>query len=794
MAKKKFNLKSKHKSKKGGLTDSGRAAYNRATGSNLKRPQPEGGSRKKSYCARSKGQMNDHNIDCSKTPDKRICLARRRWKCNKSLQKSDMPPKAKLAAFLREHLDNKLALKEAEPTITKSNELPGGKGDAKDIADFDSKQVQMGLKVELEHTDSLEVAKEIVADHLSEDPAYYSKLKGSGLADELKKAISFEQQKENIKKQRELQNKQVVSELKGKPHRGSSIPPPTPLFIPTKDSPGVPIYLKTHPDHDNLINGNHVNFGEASLDEVFNDSAIAHVLHQAKSRGMSFDTPIYVGIDKIKESKNSQLAPASAPPKTSHLQVIKSLEKAGRCWEGYEPTPGKKPYSKGSCRKIKKSDDEASLKLINQFEGSSINPAEYHYAVHKNGNEIGRAIVFDKDPKSIHSAGKKGASLKDIRLKSEHQGKGLSGHIINQLVNTHGPLASDSRGNISEAGAKMFAKYGTKQLDNSYVLGGDMKKSAKENLIKALACKGEKLSKSISAMAIESGEYQGETLDSHHHNRIGQEYRGMAKQAFTEGKKVKAREYHEKALKHFQMADKMGFQAEEPLEKKISDKLRTLGVGAAATLGSIATPTQTSTFADKPPATEKKLEAPPVAPEKITKLSQLSAGNPLHMFLWNVAQKESSGGTDTNHSVIEDPESIHYGMRAIGNFALMPLTVQEFTNRYRQNGGKDPRILKILKMNAPSGEINTYLEKNPDIEFELAGNAAKHVLKTHGYTPEAAYAWKYGHNKTAQSVKSPESQAKMKSDSYVSDFKELMEGGSPKNLTPATKMPKPTIN
>lgn len=521
MAEKKFNLKSKHKSKKGGLTDKARLAYNRATGSNLKRPQPEGGSRKKSYCARSKGQMNDHNIDCSKTPDKRICLARRRWKCNKSLQKSDMPPKAKLAAFLREHLDNKLALKEAEPTITKSNELPGGKGDAKDIADFDSKQVQMGLKVELEHTDNLEVAKEIVADHLSEDPAYYSKLKGSGLADE--------------------------------------------------------------------------------------------------------------------------------------------LNKAGRCWEGYEPTPGKKPYSKGSCRKIKKSDSEASLKLINQFEGSSINPAEYHYAVHKNGNEIGRAIVFDKDPKSIHSAGKKGASLKDIRLKSEHQGRGLSGHIINQLVNTHGPLASDSRGNISEAGAKMFAKYGTKQLDNSYVLGGDMKKSAKENLIKALACKGEKLSKSISAMAIESGEYQGETLDSHHHNRIGQEYRGMAKQAFTEGKKVKAREYHEKALKHFQKADKMGFQAEEPLEKKISDKLRTLGVGAAAALGSIVTPTQTSTFADKPPATERKLVEEPKPTTDAHKI---------------ISMIESSGGKNIVHRFLKKQ-----GQRAVSQYGLLPSRVIELYAR-----------------------------------------------------------------------------------------------------------------
>jgi hypothetical protein len=32
----------------------------------------------------------------------------------------------------------------------------------------------------------------------------------------------------------------------------------------------------------------------------------------------------------------------------------KHLEKAGRCWDGYKPVPGKKPYSKGSCEKIEK--------------------------------------------------------------------------------------------------------------------------------------------------------------------------------------------------------------------------------------------------------------------------------------------------------------------------------------------------------------------------------------------------------------------------------------------------------
>ena len=64
-----------------GMTAAGRRAYNKETGGNLKAPQPGGGKRKKSFCARSLGQMKMHNISCSKTPDKRICAARRRWKC-----------------------------------------------------------------------------------------------------------------------------------------------------------------------------------------------------------------------------------------------------------------------------------------------------------------------------------------------------------------------------------------------------------------------------------------------------------------------------------------------------------------------------------------------------------------------------------------------------------------------------------------------------------------------------------------------------------------------------------------
>jgi len=75
------SIKNGCKSKAGGLTAKGRRMINKRTGSKLKAPQPGGGKRKKSYCARSAGQMRMHNVNCSKTPEKRICKARRRWKC-----------------------------------------------------------------------------------------------------------------------------------------------------------------------------------------------------------------------------------------------------------------------------------------------------------------------------------------------------------------------------------------------------------------------------------------------------------------------------------------------------------------------------------------------------------------------------------------------------------------------------------------------------------------------------------------------------------------------------------------
>ena len=77
------------KDKTDGMSPAAVKAYRRENpGSKLKtavtgdpKPGSKDSKRRKSYCSRSKGQQDMHNIDCSKTPDKAICKARRRWKC-----------------------------------------------------------------------------------------------------------------------------------------------------------------------------------------------------------------------------------------------------------------------------------------------------------------------------------------------------------------------------------------------------------------------------------------------------------------------------------------------------------------------------------------------------------------------------------------------------------------------------------------------------------------------------------------------------------------------------------------
>lgn len=70
--------------------------------------------------------------------------------------------------------------------LKEDNQLKGGVGDTTASSDVDPIELSMGIQVEAEHTNDVNIATEIALDHLTENPHYYTKLIQAGLTDELK--------------------------------------------------------------------------------------------------------------------------------------------------------------------------------------------------------------------------------------------------------------------------------------------------------------------------------------------------------------------------------------------------------------------------------------------------------------------------------------------------------------------------------------------------------------------------------------------------------------------------------
>ena len=86
------NLRAKHKSPSGGLTQAGRDYYNRTAGANLQAPvttKPsklkkgsKAANRRKSFCARMGGMKKRlTSAETANDPDSRINKALRKWNC-----------------------------------------------------------------------------------------------------------------------------------------------------------------------------------------------------------------------------------------------------------------------------------------------------------------------------------------------------------------------------------------------------------------------------------------------------------------------------------------------------------------------------------------------------------------------------------------------------------------------------------------------------------------------------------------------------------------------------------------
>jgi hypothetical protein len=90
-----------------------------------------------------------------------------------------------------DHNDWDVSYKEFYEHLTEDVEsLIGGVGDITAPSNVNTKELSIGVQVEMEHTNDDKIATEIAMDHLTEDPEYYSKLVAAGLANEFKSSTN----------------------------------------------------------------------------------------------------------------------------------------------------------------------------------------------------------------------------------------------------------------------------------------------------------------------------------------------------------------------------------------------------------------------------------------------------------------------------------------------------------------------------------------------------------------------------------------------------------------------------
>lgn len=113
------------------------------------------------------------------------------------------------------------------------DQIPGGKADNLPDSDFDPDAIKAGIKVEMEHTDDPDLAREIAKDHLSERPDYYKKL--------------AKMEKSKVEENVEME----LEEDKEPPHESHV------KLAPIYDDDGGrqypnPVHLQTNPSHEQL--------------------------------------------------------------------------------------------------------------------------------------------------------------------------------------------------------------------------------------------------------------------------------------------------------------------------------------------------------------------------------------------------------------------------------------------------------------------------------------------------------------------------------------------------------------
>lgn len=124
-------------------------------------------------------------------------------------------------------------------------------------------------------------------------------------------------------------------------------------------------------------------------------------------------------------------------------------------------------------------------------------------------------------------------------------------------------------------------------------------------------------------------------------------------------------------------------------------------------------------------------------------------------FLKIISMLESSGDENKDHPAVTS--GIHAGDSAIGQYGLMPNTIEEIAKR--------------------RPDLPAYDETSPEIQSAYANALAERTLsRSAGDEEKAAYAWRMGHNLTPEQI----TERGFGEHPYVQKYKEYKEKMFPK--------------
>lgn len=502
--------KKKH-ARSGGLNDSYRKKLNRETGSNLKRPVTKknvkpgskAAKRRKSFCARMSGVKGPTSKDGKLTPKG---AALKRWRCSKSLNKSEsVPLELRAQKVLQKYLDKSNSIKPFGENIYDATANLGRKmgrtgeevesvGGNKAVQQYGStawgsSKEQAGRQAKLDQQKSRKNPvvmldlKEVPDNQKQEVIDAFNAKKDHPLLSRAVKVL-------NQKKQKAEKSLEKKFSLKGALTAGAI--GTSALASGAQASP------------------------ESDLHSQLSNLNVMGEYHTPKGGSQAI----------LKEP--SQLKADPSHPSASYSREAGSSSSMGNF---YGPDAAKakqllQNYDAASSKPFAKNDKLAGGK------GDSRSVADFDPLQVKDGKKV--ELEHTKDPAIAQEITKDHLS-EDPKYYSKLKAAGLA----DELKKAHAVLSKLEKrcweGYKPVPGKKPYSKGSCEPVGKSQD------------------------TTNISAPAMESGKYQGEKLDAHHHNRLGREYKQLALNAHKSGDKSKAASYLDKASYHFSMAQKKGY-------------------------------------------------------------------------------------------------------------------------------------------------------------------------------------------------------------------------------------------